>query len=289
MKKYPVIDTHYHLGISCEACNPESQLLQWMEDGGVDVQIIMQLNEGTMHHSPEWNPTLGNDFIARMQNKHPGRVMGIGTVLPWYQPPKYYLSGPKKGQPFDLVVGNPVTEEVERCIVDLGLWGFKIHPLEHCFMIDNPYIMYPMFEKATEVQKKVGRNLIMFIHAAGDFIGNTPEAIGEAARSFPELTFIVAHSGYAQATCTTASVLGPLKNVWLDLTTMAAPRMLEDALKVMGPERFCTGADGPFASNAMKNAIVDSFSEDEEVRALVQGGNLMRHFGLKWDGEKIIL
>ena len=49
------------MGASAGGCNSEAQLLEWMERYGIDMQIIMQLNEGTVHRTPEWNPCLGND------------------------------------------------------------------------------------------------------------------------------------------------------------------------------------------------------------------------------------
>lgn len=283
MKKYPVIDTHYHLGTSAGGCNNEEQLFTWMEKYGIDIQIIMQLNEGTMHVSPEWNPCIGNDFIGRMQKKYPNKIMGIGTIIPWYQPPKYYLRGPKKGQPFDLVTRNPVLEEVDRVIKDLGLYGLKIHPLEHGYQINNPYIMFPIFERMSELSKECGRKLIVFIHAAGDDIGNTPEAIADVAKRFPELIFIVAHCGYQRAIHTLVSTLAGLPNVMLDLTTVAIPGLLYDAYPAFGPERFCAGADGPFATGTMKETIVNSLTQNEDERALILGGNLMKLFGLEWN------
>ena len=284
MKKYPVIDTHYHVGASAGGCNSEAQLLEWMERYGIDMQIIMQLNEGTVHRTPEWNPCLGNDYIAALQKKYPGKLLGIGTVLPWYQPPQVYLWGEKKGEPYDRVTRNPVLEELDRLVLDLGLHGIKLHPLEHGFQLNNPYIMFPVFERLTALQRQCGRRLILFIHGAGDDVGNTPECVADAAGRFPELTFILSHCGYARATPTLVSTLAGLPNVMLDLTTMAMPKMLFDAYPAFGPGRFCAGADGPFATAAMKRTIVECLTRDETERQRILGGNLMELLGLTWRG-----
>ena len=251
-----------------------------MEKGEIDIQIIMQPNEGSTLRPTAWNSCIGNDYIAKVQKSDPDRIMGLATIYPWWQPPQKYLYGPKEGMSFDLVTRNPALEEVERAILELGLWGLKVHPLEHHHQINNPYIMFPIYEKLTEVQKLANRKLIVFIHAAGDDIGNTPEGIFDAARRFPELMFIAAHSVYMQATPTFASTMASLDNVMLDLTTVAIPQRLRDAYRLFGPQKFCAGSDGPVASVSVKNAIIDGLTEDEEARRLIRGGNLVKLFGL---------
>lgn len=286
MRKYPVIDTHYHLGTSAGGCNSEESLLKWMDDNELDYQIIMQVNEGTTHHTPQWNPCLGNDFISNMQKKYPDKIIGIGTVLPWYQPPLIYSAGEKYGQPFQKMGGNPAVEEAERIVKDLGLYGLKLHPLEHGYQINDPHIMFPIYEKLTEMQEKTGRKLIMFVHAAGDDIGNTPEGIADAASHFKDLMFIVSHCGYARAVPTLASMLADKENVMLDLTTVAIPALLKEAYKAFGASRFTAGADGPFATCRVKNAIVECLTEDKEERELILGGNIMRYLNIPWDGSR---
>lgn len=283
MKKYPVIDTHYHLGTCAGRCSNAKDMFRFMDEGGVDIQFIMQPNEGCTYTAPDWNPCLGNDFIASMQRNYPKRIMGLATIFPWWQPPKYYMmKGPKEGQPFDLVTANPALEELDRAILELGLWGLKVHPFEHHHQINNPYIMFPLYERMSELQEKTGRKLMVFIHAAGDDIGNTPEGIFDAARRFPKLLFVAAHSGYYQATPTVATTMASLDNVMLDLTTVAAPARLREAYKLFGAKKFCTGADGPVASLHVKNTIVENLTQDEEERALILGGNLMKYFNIPW-------
>ena len=276
----PVMDTHFHLGVNPLIYFDEEDLMSWMDENAIDIQVIMQVNEGTVHQTPEWNPYIGNDWISSVQHRFPDRVFGLGGVFPWWQPPTHYLSGPKEGEPFDLVTRNPVLEEVERIVLDLGLHGLKVHPLEHFHQVNNPYIMNPIFEKLTQLQRKTGRRLMVFVHAAGDSIGNTPEAMADIAGQFPELLFVAAHSGYRWATPTVAHTMAKCENVMLDLTTMACPYMMRQCYKIYGAKKFCAGTDGPFATVAVKNAIVNSLTQDEEERAMILGGNLAEYFGL---------
>ena len=88
---WPVIDTHHHIGVS-PTCTfiAEDDLLPWMEEGQVDIQIVFQVNQGACHQTPDWNPYIGNDYISRIQKLYPGRVLGLATINPWLQPPKAY-------------------------------------------------------------------------------------------------------------------------------------------------------------------------------------------------------
>lgn len=277
--RWPVIDTHFHLGINPLIHYTVEELVAWMDDGGIDVQMVFQVNEGFVHRTPEWNPYLGNDFIARVQQEMPDRVIGLGRVNPWHQPPlpRYVRSERVR----TALRRNPVLEELDRAIGELGLWGLKMHPLETHYQFNNPRIIFPIMERLTELQQEVGRKLVIFIHAAGDTLNNSPEAVADTARRFPELLFIASHSGYKWAMPTVAHTMAAETNVLLDLTTAAGTGFLRDVYDEYGPEKFCTGADGPFATNRCKDAIVRALTGgDPEAEALIQGGNLAKHFGV---------
>lgn len=276
-----VIDTHFHAGVNALIHITEEDLIEWLDKNEIDIQIVMQVNEGTCHRTPDWNPYIGNDWIARLQRVFPDRIIGLGGVYPWWQPPlKYIRPGPQYGRPFDRVTRNPCLEELERIIVELGLWGLKLHPLEHHYQINNPQIMNPIFEKLSALQDRVGRQMIIVTHAGGDSINNTPESVADVARQFPKLLFLAAHSGYKWATPTVAHTIGPLPNVMLDLTTMAGNQNMYECYRLYGPEKFTAGSDGPFATVNIKNAIVKGFAANEHEEALILGGNLAKYLGL---------
>ena len=152
-ERWPVIDTHYHTGVCLiNTFDAEHELIPWMDKNGVDIQVIFQVNEGFAHRSPDWNPYIGNDYIAKIQRMFPERVIGLCTLDPWHQAPKTY-NWPKSkfGRPMDLPIENETLDELERSIMDLGLQGIKLHPLEHNFEINNKALIYPIMEKLTEL------------------------------------------------------------------------------------------------------------------------------------------
>lgn len=281
--RWPVIDTHFHLGINPLIHHTPDDLKQWMETGGVDVQIVFQVNEGFVHKTPAWNPYIGNDFIAATQKTMPRRLIGLGMVNPYHQPPPVT---PASSSKLRFITRNPVLEELDRIIGDLGLSGLKMHPYESHFQINNPRIIFPIMERLVRLQDEVGRKLMIVTHAAGDSMNNSPEAIADTARRFPSLLFIAAHAGYKWGVPTIGQTLAKEPNVLLDLTTFATTGALDQIYDEYGPEKFSAGSDGPFATNRVKKAIVRSLTRgDAEAEALILGGNLAKYLGIaKMDG-----
>ncbi|GBC75650.1 hypothetical protein HRbin06_00970 [archaeon HR06] len=282
-KKYPIIDTHMHIGVNPLTTFTENDLIPAMDRSGIDIQILFQVNEGFTHETPSWNPFIGNDYIAKVQSMFPNRVIGLGMINPWWQAPKKYLFPlEKRGKVFDLVTESPALDEVERCIVKLGLWGLKMHPLLHGYHINTPEIIDPILEKLTELQRKVGRKLIIVTHCMGDSIFNSPDALADVAERFPELLFLAVHSGFVWGGFSLLNTIGKLENVKLDLTTCSQRQVVYSVYERYGAEKFTVGSDMPFATYEIARAIVyDIFKKDEE-RELVLGGNIAKYLGLNY-------
>src|SRR4029079_16996795 len=121
---WPIIDTHHHIGLitTCTFIAKDA-LLPWMEAGRVDVQVVFQVNQGACHRTPDWNPYIGNDYIAKIQRTFPERVIGLATINHWQQQPGKYSYPPDlRGKPLDRVTRNLANEERHRAILELGLW-----------------------------------------------------------------------------------------------------------------------------------------------------------------------
>lgn len=282
-ERWPVIDTHYHTGVCLiNTFDAEHELIAWMDKNGVDIQVIFQVNEGFVHKTPFWNPYIGNDYIAKIQNLFPKRVLGLCTINPWLQAPKTY-NWPKSkfGKPMDLPIRDEAIEELERSILELGLWGIKLHPLEHNYEINNKALIYPLMEKLTELQEKAGKKLFVVVHCAGDSVNNTPTQLAQTARDFPEILFLMAHSGYMWGYGTTGDVAAGIDNLKLDLTLNMTPTTLKGAYLREGAGKFTIGTDGPFDLATTKEMIVrDLVGDSEEEVQLVMGGNLAKYLGI---------
>ena len=281
--RWPVIDTHFHIGVNLiNTFVAKTELIPFMDKHGIDIQVVFQVNEGFQHRTPTWNPFVGNDYIAKIQEMFPNRVIGLATVNPWLQAPKTYNYPPSKyGNRMDLPITSEVMEELDRSILDLGLHGLKMHPLEHNYEINNPTVVYPVLERLTELQKKCNRKLFLVVHGAGDSVNNTATGIAEAAKAFPELLFLMAHSGFIWCYGTVSSVAIPVPNLLLDLTLTVGPYCVKEAFDVCGPSKFTIGTDGPFDLPQIKDPIVRALvGEDNEAWELIMGGNLAKYLGI---------
>lgn len=275
-----IVDCHFHVGVAPTfTFIAEDELIPWMDRAKIDVQMIFQINQAACHQTPDWNPFTGNDYIAKIQHMFPERVIGLGSINPWLQPPKGYTYPlEKRGEKFEPISRNLALEECERIILDLGLRGLKMHPREHGYPM-NHWTVRVVVDKLVALQRQIGKPLVVLAHAAGDSMYNSPEAFGDLAKDYPDMLFLMSHVGYMWGLKTVASVVGPYENVLFDVT--GCPVNLTDLVELFGAERFVAGTDAPFSAPSVKDAIVEAIFPDPEDRALVHGGNLVKRLGIK--------
>jgi predicted TIM-barrel fold metal-dependent hydrolase len=267
-----VIDTCLTVGLSpLVEFIAEDSLEDWLAEGQIDVQVIFQPDESFHHATPDWNPFLGNDYIAGVQRSFGDRVMGLATVQVWHQAHR---------SPASLVTASPALVELERCIVDLGLHGLRMNPIQHNYQFNNATVVWPILERLTALQHEVGRRLLVSVHAYGDSLNNSPEAIVDTAARFPELLFLMQHSAFVWGYGTVSRVVPEVENLLLDLSTMPQRAVVWEAFERYGPGKFCLGTDGPHATFDLKRAILDDFAESEDVRSRILGLNVAERLGL---------
>ncbi len=267
-----IIDTCLTIGVSpMVEFVAEEELEGWLERGGIDVQVVFQPDESFHHETPSWNPFLGNDYIASVQRDFDGRVLGLATVHPWHQ--AHRAAGSR-------VFESPALDEIERAIVELGLHGLRMNPIQHNHQFNNAVVTWPLLERLTEVQAKVGRRLMVSVHAYGDSLNNSPDAIAETARRFGDLLFLMQHSAFVWGYGSVSRVAASVDNLLLDLSTMPQRAVVWEAYQRHGPRRFCVGTDGPHGTFEVKQAIVADFARDKTEAELILGGNLADRLAL---------
>lgn len=281
--RWPVIDTNFKIGVNLRStCVAEKDLIPWMDENGIDIQIVFQVDQGFEHRTPEWNPYIGNDYVAKIQRMFPQRVIGLATVNPWNDAPKVWNYPPEhSGEPFTLSVENEATRELDRCILELGLGGLRMNPIEHNYELNNKDVVYPQLTRLTQLQRKVGRVLPVVIHGSGDSGNNTALQFARIADDFRELVFIMVHSGFIWCYGTTGEIAIHHPNLLLDLTGNLGPYSVMEAYRRCGASKFTIGTDGPLGNPKIKEKILDVFAgSNEEDRQLILGGNLARRLGI---------
>lgn len=281
--RWPVIDTNFKIGVNMKStCVAEEDLIPWMDENGIDIQIVFQADEGFAHQTPKWNPYIGNDYVAKIQDMFPERVIGLATVNPWNDAPKTWNYPPDEtGRPFTLPVADESSRELERCIVDLGLKGLRMNPAAHNYEINNKTVVYPMLNKLRELQERTGRVLPVVVHGAGDSGNTTALQVAEVAKDFPKLVFLMIHSGFIWCYGTIGEIAPSYDNLLLDLTGNLGPYSVSEAYRQCGAGKFTIGTDGPLGIPGIKDKILDVFVDNEEDRELILGGNIAKLLGIE--------
>lgn len=276
--KWPVIDTHNHIGARPDCTYLGEELIADMDKSKQDMAFAFQMNENWEYRTPDDNPYIGNDYIFKIQSKYKDRIIGLATINPWYQGALKAIWG--RDSSTVVKTRNRSVEEVERCIVDLGLHGLKFHPMLHGFHINDQIIMPPIIDKLNDVQKQVNRQMVVAVHCMSDSVFNTPEALRDLAVRYPDIIFLMVHAGAIWCYPTVMEIAKNCKNIVLDFTWVPAVGMLREAIRAVGANRISVGTDSPFSTYSLKHALVEEATEDEHERQMILGGTIAKILGI---------
>jgi len=172
-----------------------------------------------------------NDYIASLQNAHPDKFIGFGTLHPDFPEPE---------------------AEIWRMRA-LGLHGLKFHPDFQKLYIDQPEMM--------RIYRAAGEDFPILFHV-GDrrFTYSSPKRVAHVLDEFPSLMVIAAHmGGYSEPENAWKYLIG--RNVWMDVSSTFG-HVPQDEIKRMieahGIDRILFASDYPAVRQ--KKAIEDVLS-----------------------------
>jgi predicted TIM-barrel fold metal-dependent hydrolase len=156
-----IIDTHFHWPM--EKDDNLDEILGTLDRQRIDRAVLsgweVLFKIGQASH---WN-----DRLAKFCDKSRGRLLPLATV--------------------HLAEGKTSVNEAKRCLEQLGMGGFKVHPwAQGENMFCNP--MYEICELAA------GHKVPLMFHD-GTPTFSLPSQIGHLASLFPQTTFILGHGG----------------------------------------------------------------------------------------------
>ncbi len=236
-----IIDSHNHLGFRKGESFPIETLIEWLDKAGVDGCVV------TTH--PE---SIDNDYVAMAQNKYSNRIFGYAVVNPWLY---------------------SAEEELERCFRDLHFYGLKLNTLRHGYALDRHQIVDPIFEICDKYKKPV------LCHGESD-IFNLPGKFEEMARTFPNVNIILAHIGQPDAIESAIRAANRYDNIYVD-TAGVSLNTLKMAIAGMDPHKILMGTDASWGKFELSIDLVKRATEDEEIRKLIMGENIIRLLDLK--------
>jgi len=235
-----IVDCHNHIGLPWEkgfARQSAEELIERMNKAGVDRCVAFPF--------PQFCDNL---YIVQSVKKFPDRIIGFANINPLSKP--------------------DADKELEHLIQEQGLKGLKLHPVWHGFPVDDLILLGPIFTVCSHLKIPV------LIHS-GDNILCTPLQFEELAKEFPNVTIIMAHSGFMNLTGQALRVAKRNRNIVLDMTAATSLQVTE-AIEVIGPARVLMGSDTPFMHFEVEMKKMELAVPDIGQRKLVMGGNIMR-------------
>ncbi|MEM2875712.1 MAG: amidohydrolase family protein [Candidatus Bathyarchaeia archaeon] len=245
-----ILDAHTHIGASYLTCYFTDKrwcaedLIREMDRCGVDMACV---SGGGFPH--EIN--LMNERVLEAVNSYPDRLIGFVRLSPKF---------------------NDVLEDLDYYVRDKGFKGIKLHPNQDGFCLLREPVLEQIYERAAKHRVPV------LIHS-----GTEPWSVAgqfaDQAEMFPDVTFIMAHSG--------------LRN---DKHVIESARRVENLIletsiggvtppKRLGRDRVVYGSDWPTTS--MRSEVQEVFDNwragqltEEETRDVL-GETMARILGVK--------
>lgn len=250
-----IVDIHTHLGIDrvFDDVKTEEDILSTMERNHIDISIV-QPNFGTVEIESIREI---HDRIYRMTQKYPGKIYGMATVNP-------HLSE------------EAVREELRRCVRKLGFVGIKLHPMaQACPPNSTDGILIAQMAEELKVP--------LMIHTGSGIPFSLPANIIPVARQFPDVKFVMAHSGMILMSGEALIAARLCPNIYLGVS-WSVPGTIAGFIREIGSDRVMFESDEYLNASAEIEKIkyLDLMQKDYDN---VMGDTAVRVYRLKENRE----
>lgn len=227
------IDAHCHVGHGIMNGQGEDDLVRQMDRLGITKAIIAPWDQAIAVHNRE-----GNDYVAQLVKKHPGRFDAFCTVNPWF--------------------GQDALSELDRA-VGTGLKGLKLHPMYQGFVLTDPF-MIPIIERAVAYQ------LPIYI-ATGTPVSSLPMQLAHIAEQYPETVFIQGHFGFPDFWIDALPSALRTPNIYID-TAYNSISTIEKSVEIFGADRVIFSSDAPYLSleNETKKLLSCKLTDEQRKK-----------------------
>ncbi|MBM3706788.1 MAG: hypothetical protein FJW69_00380 [Actinobacteria bacterium] len=204
-----IIDTHFHLGDwGNEIDYSEDTVISALEKNNLEAMILQPFPVAKDHMDVHLR-------ISNLAKKNPGKFFGIISINPYCEDKEYNKS-------------------VEKIINFGSFVGIKLHPLGHSI---SPISIDA--KKVYEIAKK--HNLPVMIHTGLTSMGDPALAL-VPAKNYPEIKFILAHSGWSHATQAMVTA-NQYDNIYLE-TSWTSIFDKSAIVRGVGSKKVMFGSDG---------------------------------------------
>jgi len=211
----PVLDMHGHYGPYQGIYFPNAyaaDMIKTMDNCGVKKIVCSS-------HASLVDPKRGNLLMESVIAKHPSRFLGYWTVNPNYP--------------------DTIAQDLDQFGGRKGFLGFKFLSDYHKYPVTGP-AYEPVLEYAAN------HRLVILMHTWGHSSFDGPDLVRRVAERYPEVTFLMGHSGYGEWEKAAALARG-FQNVYLELTAAyAVAGVIELFVEKAGSQKIVFGTDLPW-------------------------------------------
>lgn len=204
-------------------------------------------------------------------------TISTGRILPPSAMKKEVDKAPQRLVGFSLV--NPkdpnAVRDFEQAVVTYGAKGLKIHPVYMAVAADDETWVYPLIERAQEL------NVPVMFHS-GEPPFATPWQIGLVAQDFPRATIIMEHMGFDAMVYTDAAIKMAKRadNIILGTTGVMYDFPITKAVHAIGSDRVVFGSEMPMNNPVHEIQKIRSTTLSETDKAKILGLNMLRILGM---------
>ena len=230
---------------------------------GVERLVLFAWDAETASHRPR----VPNEFVARIADRFPDRIIGFGSVDPHKE---------------------SSVRDLEHAVVDLKLCGLKLHPQAQAFE-PNDRAYYPIYAKCVELRIPITFHTGSTYWGAGLDGGgglklrlSNPMLLDDVAAEFPELKLIMAHPGWPWQDEQLAIAMHK-ENVFIDLSGWSPKYfhpLLVTYMAKMIPYKFLFGTDYPMLTPGRWLKDFETLPLNSEVKQMILRENAIRLLGL---------
>ncbi|WP_141504743.1 amidohydrolase family protein [Paenibacillus luteus] len=239
LSSLPFIDMHTHMGPFYGTYLPEASLesmIRTMDRENIEWII-------SAPHSALFDPLEGNSEIKPAMEKYPDRIYGYYVVNPHYD--------------------HNLDQDLAEFDRVKGYVGIKLLPDYHKYPLTGE-----KFRKIYEFAND--RGLLLLSHTWGHSPYNPPQMIGELARKYENITFLLGHSAPGE-TDYAIELARTQPNVYLELCdTGRLNGMIGKMVHEATSEKVVFGTDFPwYDPNYMLGSVLFSGISDEEISHII--------------------
>lgn len=235
-----VIDAHNHLGGPDKGdgmSQSAGDIIAKMDGSGIDKAVVFPFND----EDPGISFSRSNDQVYGDVAGNPDRLIGFGRLDPNQ--------------------GEQAVAEARRCVVELGLSGIKLHPHAQKFAIDSATV-YRIAGWVADVRPDIP---IIFDNGKP---ASPNQLIGDLAKTFPDVTFIMAHMRGGDFIEVTAAH----DNIFIQTTGVPKVEVVQQCVDELGADRVMMGSDSPYHSMEDEVKKVEALQLSEGEKLMVFSG-----------------